>query len=375
MSPAVFEPSFTELLARPVVRRIGAACRGTPCHLVGGAIRDHALGQAPRDLDVVVQHHGRRIAEALAASLPARLVELGGDRFAAFRLVAGDLEIDLWDRGDASLEADLTRRDLTINSCAIDLTSGALVDPLGGLVDLASGLLRASSPRAFELDPLRVLRLPRLLAGLEGFAVERKTGVLAARAAAGLTDVAVERVRVELELLFASEGFSAAVPWLIDLRLYPGLWLGQPGQALAPASYPAAAARLEGLLIRVRDLAPGPLVGSATSAAELDRRAARFAIAFHHLPASLAHPGQRRLETEAVGRSRRAGLLRRPVAAAISRLLGGPEALGTEPDRRWFLHRLGPLWREGVCCRGALEGAEPTSPGWISTVTELSTLR
>lgn len=374
MSPDVIARRFADLLDRPAVRRLAAASRGIPCHLVGGAVRDHALGRSPRDLDAVVRSDGRRIAESLAATLPARLVELGGDRFAAFRLVAQDLEIDIWDREEASLDADLDRRDLTINSCAVDVVTGVLVDPLGGMADLAAGRLRASSPRAFELDPLRVLRLPRFVAELAGFSVEPATGVLARRSAAGLAHVAVERIREELELLFSRDGFAAAIPWLVELRLHPGLWLGEPGRIRLQSGYPATAARLEELLPRAREVAPITFAGGAAGAVALDRTAARLAIACHALAESGQTSGDLHSRVEAVEKSRKSGLLRRPVATAAVRLLAGPENLGEETERRWYLHRLGPLWREGLCCHGAVEGADPASRDWDSSLTELTRL-
>ncbi len=94
--------SFAILLQQRPLKMMAEAAGTTACHLVGGALRDTALGLGYRDLDLVVESDGLSIAQRLASSLPARLVELGGDRFAAYRLVAHDLTLDIWDRrGDS----------------------------------------------------------------------------------------------------------------------------------------------------------------------------------------------------------------------------------------------------------------------------------
>src|SRR5258708_26596472 len=80
---------FAELCRDPVVLALMAASGATECHLVGGVLRDRLLGLATHDLDAVVAGRGGEIAGELAARLPARLVKLGGEDFAAYRLVLG----------------------------------------------------------------------------------------------------------------------------------------------------------------------------------------------------------------------------------------------------------------------------------------------
>src|SRR5947209_4212514 len=147
--------AFRLLLHQPVVRALLDACGPVECHLVGGVLRDRALGLPTHDLDAIVAGgKGREIAGRLAASLPARLVLLGGKEFAAYRLVGADLTVDLWDREAAPLHADLARRDFTVNSFALDARSGEVIDPFGGVTDLQRRLLRATTPESFAGDPL-----------------------------------------------------------------------------------------------------------------------------------------------------------------------------------------------------------------------------
>src|SRR5258708_29263090 len=107
---------FAELCHDPVVLALLAASGATECHLVGGVLRDRLLGLATHDLYAVVAGRGDEIAGELAARLPARLVKLGGEDFAAYRLVLGATStstantasaaavpsgysiLDLWDR-------------------------------------------------------------------------------------------------------------------------------------------------------------------------------------------------------------------------------------------------------------------------------------
>jgi hypothetical protein len=261
-APAPILAAFDRLRHGDVVRQLVAACGPTPCHLVGGILRDAALGLATHDLDVVVAGGGRQIAETLAASLPARFVPLGGKEFAAFRLVMAPaapmppttprvqstpsatseppLVIDIWDREASSLHDDLARRDLTINSIAVEALTGVVIDPFGGLADLQRRLLRATTADSFAGDPLRVLRLARLDQQLPGFTVEPSTLGLARASSPALATVAAERIRDELWRILAHPDAARGLRRIADLRLYPDLWLGlllpPPGATPRPAA-------------------------------------------------------------------------------------------------------------------------------------------
>ena len=103
-----------------------------------------------------------------------------------------------------AIEADLSRRDFTINAMAVELPEGDLVDPFDGAADLASGRLRTPlDPEAtFSDDPLRMLRAARFLAQ---FDLSAETPLVTAMAAMAdrITIVADERIRDELDRLLA----------------------------------------------------------------------------------------------------------------------------------------------------------------------------
>jgi tRNA nucleotidyltransferase (CCA-adding enzyme) len=359
----MIERAFRLLLHYPAVRALVAACDAAggagriECHLVGGVLRDRALGLPVHDVDAVVPSHGREIAERLAAALPARLVALGGKEFAAFRLVARDVEVDLWDRVGMSFAEDLARRDFTVDAFALDARSGAVTDPFDGLGDLRRRILRATTPASFTGDPLRVLRLPRLLLRLPGFAADPGTVVLARRSAPDLLAVSAERVRDELTFLFAHPDSHRGLALLIALDLYPGLWLGRPGETGTSGT---ALSELEALPERIRDLRQ---VDTALADA-VDARTARLAALFANLPPSttpLTH----------LERFRDAGYLTRQTASGVALLLSLPPLPADEPARRRWLHRAGSLWPTAACFHGAR--GEEIDP-WKTKVRRLADL-
>jgi tRNA nucleotidyltransferase/poly(A) polymerase len=331
--------TFRILLQHRAVRALVAVAEETESHLVGGCLRDRALGLASHDIDAVVAGRGRKIAEGLAAALPARLVLLGGKEFAAYRLVAGDVVVDLWDRAGTTLYEDLARRDFTVNSFALDVRTGEIADPFGGLPDLERRLLRATTTESFTGDPLRVLRLPRLLLRLPGFAADPETLLRARASSPHLPDVAAERVRDELALLFDHPEAHRGLALLVALDLYPGLWLGAPGEPGRPGG---AVAELEALPDRLQELR------QLDPAVQVEMRAARLAATFAHLPGRAGRSPRDLLDL-----FRDAGYLTRQAAAEVALLLAEDEIPVDELGRRRFLHRTGRLWATVVVSLGA----------------------
>jgi tRNA nucleotidyltransferase/poly(A) polymerase len=333
--------TFPILLQHRAVRALAAACGETECHLVGGCLRDRALGLPSHDVDAVVAGRGREIAERLAAALPARLVLLGGKDFAAYRLVGQDLTLDLWDRARTTLHADLARRDFTINSFALGVRDGRLADPFEGLADLGRRLLRATTPASFTGDPLRVLRLPRLVLRLPGFAADPETFLLARASSPCLVDVAAERVRDELAILFEHPEAHRGLGLLVALDLYPGLWLGAPGEPGRPGG---AVTELEAIPERCRELREL----DAAAASQVAARAARLAATFAHLPVRAGRGPRDFLEL-----FRDVGYLTRQAAAEVAALLVEEEVPEDELGRRRFLSRTGRLWPTVAVSLGA----------------------
>ncbi len=359
MPSSRWDQHFAPLLRRPVITTLLAAAGPIPCHLVGGVLRDFLLHRPSRDLDVIVERDGRGVAETIATELGARLVLLGGDRFAAFRIVAKELVLDLWDRQQQSLAADLARRDFTINSFALDLQDSQVVDPYSGLDDLASHRLRATTELSFTGDPLRVLRLARIGGQLAGFTVVRHTLELALRAVPQLESVAPERIREELRILLSHEGGDESFRLLEQLGVYPTLWTGR-----SPASRESTAAstRLDRFSRSSRwleQMAP-------ESPFRQDPFTGRMAVLF-----DTASRAQRRNRVDLLQEFQSAGFISKRDARRIERLLRWQDLPLKEGPQRWLLHEMGELWPALVCFLGT-RGEEPLDEGqWRRVVTDL----
>jgi tRNA nucleotidyltransferase (CCA-adding enzyme) len=216
--------------AYPELEEVAAAAGELPVYLVGGAVRDLLLGRARGDIDLVVVGD----AADLAARLGADVVE--HERFATAKAQLDGHEIDIATaRAETyphpgalpevtpadDLEADLARRDFTINAMAIPLQGGRdLIDPHGGRGDLEAGLLRVLHPRSFEDDPTRALRAARYAARF-GFELEPETAGLLREA--GLDTVSSDRRRADLLRLAAepkaARGFELLSEWgLVEPR-------------------------------------------------------------------------------------------------------------------------------------------------------------
>ncbi len=180
---------------------------GLTVYVVGGAVRDALLDRPVHDRDWVVVGAS---PEALIArgfnpvgrDFPVFLHPVTHEEYALARTERksgrGYHGFTFYTAPDVTLEADLVRRDLTINAMAVAL-DGTLIDPYGGISDLTNRLLRHISP-AFAEDPLRVLRVARFAARLPHFTVATETRTLMAQLAASgeLATLTPERVWQEL---------------------------------------------------------------------------------------------------------------------------------------------------------------------------------
>lgn len=157
--------------------------------LTGGFVRDTLLGLEPHDRDYVVVGSSesemtslgfKRVGDEVLG-FPVFLHPETNDEYALARkerkvgVGYGGFEVDI---SDVTLEEDLSRRDISINSMAMD-DQGNIFDPFNGKSDLENKVLRHTSD-AFSEDPLRVVRLARFLARYYslGFTVHPDTEAL-----------------------------------------------------------------------------------------------------------------------------------------------------------------------------------------------------
>jgi len=216
--------------------------------LVGGCVRDLLLGRTPHDFDLVTLGEARPLAEGIARALGGRPVLIGKAPFAVYRVAAGQTTVDVLKAAGERIEEDLRRRDFTVNALALEASGGRLIDPAGGMRDLAGRRLAAVSPEAFEHDPLRLLRAFRLAAQLD-FTIAPETQAAISARAALLSQPAGERVREELYGLLACRRSHPRVAACAAAGLLPGM-LGAAGSSAAAAAERRlrTLARLEALL-------------------------------------------------------------------------------------------------------------------------------
>ena len=186
--------------------------------LVGGPVRDAFLAVTPHDFDLTTNAR---------PDDTERLLGIWGDKtwdvgkaFGTIGARKGDLQVEVTtyrteaydpnsrkpqvEYGD-TLEGDLTRRDFTVNACAITLPDLELVDPHGGLQDLADAVLRTpvTATQSFDDDPLRIMRAARFSAQL-GIDVSEDVMKAMEQQAPRLEIVSAERIRSEFERLLTS---------------------------------------------------------------------------------------------------------------------------------------------------------------------------
>ncbi|MBF2028667.1 MAG: CCA tRNA nucleotidyltransferase [Oscillatoriales cyanobacterium C42_A2020_001] len=181
--------------------------------LVGGSVRDALLGRSSEylDLDFVLPEGVVDTARSIARHYKAGFVLLDAERQIA-RVVFPQGTADFAQQVGSTLEADLRRRDFTVNAIAYNPQLDRFVDPLQGCADLENRILRMVSPENLEEDPLRLLRAYRQAAQL-GFRLEPKTQAVIRTLAPSLQRIAAERIQSELNYLLSTE---KGTTWLVQ---------------------------------------------------------------------------------------------------------------------------------------------------------------
>ncbi len=232
MVPERLTPILDEV--RPLAARFHAA--GHRIYLVGGIVRDLVLGRPlGGDIDLTTDARPEVTTELVRGWADA--VWDQGARFGTVGLKKGDVTFEVTThRAEAyvpesrkpevsfadDVEADLSRRDFTVNAMALRVTGAVgevpeLIDPFGGVADLAAGVLRTPlAPEvSFSDDPLRMLRAARFLAGY-GLVPEADLVTAVRALSERLEIVSAERVRDELCKLLVVDEPSLGLWFLVD---------------------------------------------------------------------------------------------------------------------------------------------------------------
>lgn len=244
MIPERIEPLLAEV--RPLAERFLAA--GHRSYLVGGTVRDLLIGrEAPEmDFDLTTTALPDEIEEVvrpwadsvwlqgkqfgtIGCRKDGRIYEITTHRAEAYMPDSRKPEV----RYSDSIEADLSRRDFTVNAMALAVPEPELIDPYGGASDLATKRLRTplSPDESFTDDPLRMLRAARFLSGYE---LEPDEELIEAvkRLHERLEIVSAERIRDELDKLIVVANPGKGLWFLVSTGLASKFLPELPGLAL-----------------------------------------------------------------------------------------------------------------------------------------------
>lgn len=209
---------------------------GFDLYLVGGSVRDAALGKPGIDLDFTTDASPEQVqnlvtgwAEAIwdtgiafgtiGVARRGQRVEITTFRSDSYDQQSRNPEVVFGD----SLEGDLVRRDFTVNAMAVKIGPdgpGEFCDPLNGLEALRAGVLDTpSAPEiSFGDDPLRMLRAARFVSQL-GFTVAPRVLEALHAMADQLGRITAERVQTELDKLIVGAHPVAGIDLLVDSGL------------------------------------------------------------------------------------------------------------------------------------------------------------
>ena len=214
-------------------------------YIVGGAVRDTLLNKTPKDYDLATGATPEAVIDIVSKD-PGSKVDLTGKSFGVVRVWTPEgneyeiatfrKDIGSGRRPDAveftSIEDDVKRRDLTINALFYDMDSGEVVDYVGGIEDIKSGMVKAVGDpfQRFQEDKLRILRAARFAARL-GSDLDPNTAA-AILNDNDLTEVSPDRIRDEVvKGITTAQNVGHFLELLRNLDLYdqifPGLQVGR----------------------------------------------------------------------------------------------------------------------------------------------------
>ena len=203
--------------------------------LVGGPVRDAILGRLGNDLDFTTDahpHQSKKILNAwadntwdtgilfgtVAGKRGDTTVEVTTYRTEKYEEESRNPDVEFGD----TIEGDLSRRDFTVNSMALELTGAKpeFIDPFDGLGDLGERILRTpvSATQSFTDDPLRMMRAARFASQLN-FEIAPEVIVAMKDMAKRLEIISAERIRDEIIKLLMSPQPRAGITILVETGL------------------------------------------------------------------------------------------------------------------------------------------------------------
>ncbi|MBE1466546.1 poly(A) polymerase [Kibdelosporangium phytohabitans] len=219
----------------PVAEELSAlfAKAGHSLFLVGGSVRDALLGRLGTDLDFTTDARPQQVMRLVSgwadavwdigiafgtvgATKGGLTCEITTFRADTYDGVTRNPEVQFGD----SIEADLKRRDFTVNAMAVNLATKQFVDPHDGMSALAEKVLDtpATPEESFGDDPLRMMRAARFTSQL-GFTPAPRVVEAMSRMAGQIERITAERIQVELSKLLCGAHPRRGVELLVDSGL------------------------------------------------------------------------------------------------------------------------------------------------------------
>ena len=248
-----------------LAQRLGeaAAAAGAELWLVGGSVRDAMMGRPVVDLDVTSERAASELGPALASAVGGSVG--ARSQFGTLKLRTKGRTIDLATArseryaspgalptvSPSDMQADLARRDFSINAMAASLHPerfGLLLDTRDGARDLAAGVVRALHERSFQDDATRMLRAARYSVRL-GFDIETATLAWLEGDLAYLHTISGARIRREIERLLSEPEPGRALITTMQLGVLPAIDIGLDGPEARDAVLQAMGRGLSGLAL------------------------------------------------------------------------------------------------------------------------------
>ena len=210
-------------------------------YMIGGCVRDFFLNKEIKDIDLLVTHI--KIDNLIDLLKKYGKCDLIGESFSVIKFKCNGIEYDIAtprterkvgeghkgfeivSNENITLEEDILRRDFSINTIAINIKNGDIVDICNGLEDLKNTTIRVLGEKSFVDDPLRMLRAVGF-ASRFNFIIEEKTMVLMQQNAQHIKEISPERILIELEKILSKGNCLIGAYFLKHTGLYSYIFEG-----------------------------------------------------------------------------------------------------------------------------------------------------
>ena len=227
---------------KKIANYIGDIIKDTPWHqhiyIVGGSVRDFYMGNDIKDIDLVIDLPNGGVDFAnwckdQGYTKTVVIYETYGTAMFMFKQFPGEEIECVMTRGEKylddgtrnptvefnTIEEDVIRRDLTINSLYYNCSTGEILDLIDGRSDIDNHIIKTTNPDADQIfidDPLRILRVIRF-ATRYGWEIESKTYKSMKKYAKRLKIITKERIQAEFNKILMSENAVMGINMLHDI--------------------------------------------------------------------------------------------------------------------------------------------------------------